>query len=88
MREKAEKEGVMAQPRQTFTSDFRLTNGILKTPSLLFYLELGLVCKKNVDSSNTIPESASTVSYSLPWMHDNKEIKTEFQVLLPKQWSF
>ena len=46
MREYAEKENVMSQPRRMLISSFNLTNGTIITPLLLFYLRLGLVCKK------------------------------------------
>ena len=47
MREYAEKENIMAQPIRMLISSFVLTNGTIITPLLLFYLKLGLVCKKN-----------------------------------------
>ena len=46
MREYAEKENIMARPRRMFISSFVVTNGTIITPLLLFYLKLGLVCKK------------------------------------------
>ena len=46
MREYAEKESIMAQPRRMLISTFVLTNETIITPSLLFYLKLGIVCKK------------------------------------------
>ena len=46
MRESAEKENIMAQPRRMLISSFILTNGTIITPLLLFYLKLGLVCIK------------------------------------------
>ena len=46
MREYPEKENIMAQPRRMLISIFNLTNGTIITPLLLFYLKLGLVCKK------------------------------------------
>ena len=46
MREYAEKENFMAQPRKLLISSFILTNGTIITPLLLFYLKLGLVYKK------------------------------------------
>ena len=46
MREDAEKENIMAQPRRMLISSFILTNGTIITPLLLFYFKLGLVCKK------------------------------------------
>ena len=36
----------MAQPRRMLISSFILTNGTIITPLFLFYLQLGLVCKK------------------------------------------
>ena len=46
MREFAEKENIMAQPRRMLISSFNLTDDTFITPLLLFYLKLGLVCKK------------------------------------------
>ena len=46
MREYAEKEKIMTQPRRMLISSFVLTNGTIITPLLLFFLKLGLVCNK------------------------------------------
>ena len=46
MSKNAEKENIMPQPRRMLISSFFLTNGTIITPLLLFYLQLGLVCKK------------------------------------------
>ena len=46
MREYAEKENIMPQPTRMLISRFFLTNGTIITPLFLFYLKLGLVCKK------------------------------------------
>ena len=46
MREYAEKENIMAQPRRMLISIFVLTNSTIITPLVLFYLKLGLVSKK------------------------------------------
>ena len=46
MREYAEKENNMPQPRRMLISSFILTNCTIITPLLLFYLKLGLVCKR------------------------------------------
>ena len=46
MKDFAEKEGIMPQPRRMLISSFVLTNGTIITPLILFYLKLGLVCKK------------------------------------------
>ena len=46
MKQYAEKENIMVQPRRMLISSFNLTNGTIITPLLLFYLKLGVVCKK------------------------------------------
>ena len=46
MKQYAEMEKFMVQPRRMLTSSFILTNGTIITPLLLFYLKLGLVSKK------------------------------------------
>ena len=45
-KEYAEKEGIMPQARNMLISSFIPTNGTIITPLLLFYLKLGLVCRK------------------------------------------
>ena len=46
MKDYAEKEGLVCQPRKMLISSYFLEKGTLITPLLLFYLEWGLVCKK------------------------------------------
>ena len=46
MREYAEKENIMPQPRRMLISSFVLANGTIITPLILFYLKLGLVCNE------------------------------------------
>ena len=46
MKDYAEKEGLLCQPRKRLFSSVFLENGTLITNLLLFYLDLGLVCKK------------------------------------------
>ena len=46
MKEYAEKEGFMSQPRRMLMSSFHLKNGTIFTPLLLYYLHLGLECTK------------------------------------------
>ena len=46
MKDYAEKEGLLCQPRKMLISTNFLENGTLFTPLLLFNLDLGLVCKK------------------------------------------
>ena len=47
MKEYAEKEGIMSQPRRMLILSFHLKNGTVITPLLLYYLHLGLECTKN-----------------------------------------
>ena len=46
MKEYAEKEGIISQPRRRPISIFHLKNGKIITPLLLYYLNLGLECTK------------------------------------------
>ena len=46
MKNYAEEERLLSQPRKMLISSFRLQNGTLITPLLLFYLQLGLVVTK------------------------------------------
>ena len=46
MREYAERENIMPQPKRMLISRFILLNGTIITPLLLFYLQLRLVCRK------------------------------------------
>ena len=46
MKNYAEEEKLLSQPRQIFISSFTLQKGTLITPLLFFYLQLGLVCTK------------------------------------------
>ena len=46
MKEYAEKEGIMSQPRRMLISSLHLKNGTIITPLLLYYLHLGLECTK------------------------------------------
>ena len=46
MKNYAEEERFLSQPRKILISSFTLQNGTLITPLLLFYLQLGLVCTK------------------------------------------
>ena len=46
MKNYAEEERLLSQPRKMLISSFTLQNETLTTPMLLFYLQLGLVCAK------------------------------------------
>ena len=45
MKEYAEKEGILTQPRRMVISSYSLENGKIFTPLLLFHLNLRLICK-------------------------------------------
>ena len=55
MRENAEKENIMAQPRRMLRSSFVLTNGTIITPLLLFYLNFSQFVKRFTGLFNTPP---------------------------------
>ena len=46
MKENAEKEGIMSQPRRMLILSFHIKNGSIITPLLLYYLHLGSDCTK------------------------------------------
>ena len=46
MKEYAEKQWIMAQPRRLHTSSFHVESGTIITPVLLHYLHLGFECTK------------------------------------------
>ena len=46
MKDYAEKEGIVSQPRRMLISSFHLKNATIITPLLLYYLHLGLECTK------------------------------------------
>ena len=46
MKNYAEEEKLLSQPRKMLISRFTLQNGTLITPLMLFYLQLGLFCTK------------------------------------------
>ena len=46
MKNYAEEERLLSQPRRMLISSYTLQNGTLITPLLVFYLQLGLVCTK------------------------------------------
>ena len=55
MKNYAEEEGIMSQPRKMLISSFTLHNGTLIFPLLLFYLQLGLVVTKMHRFAEYIP---------------------------------
>ena len=88
MKEYAEKERIMSQPRRMLISSFHLNNRTIITPLLLFYLHLVLECSKFINSFSILPRSVSIPLYSLPSMLEDKKMKIPTQALWLKQWSF
>ena len=84
MKQYAEKENIMVQPRRMLISSFILTNGTIITPFSCFICNLGWFVERFTGLFKTFPESVLTISYSLPWMHDDKEMKIQNRVLLPR----
>ena len=82
MKEYAEKERIMPQPRRMLISSFILTNGTIITPLLLSHLKLVLVCKKIDRFVQYTPRKCFNNSYSLPWLDDGKEMKIQIRDLL------
>ena len=78
MKEYAEKEGIMSQPRILLISSLHLKNGTIITPLLLYYLHLGLECTK-LHSFSRHPRSVSVALYSRPSMLENREMKIPTQ---------
>ena len=59
MKDYVEKEGLLCQSRKMLISSYFLENGTVITPLLLFYLDLGLVCKKIIAPWNVFQLNAS-----------------------------
>ena len=85
MQDYAEKEGLLCQPRKILISSFFLENDTLITPLLLFYLALGLVCKKFFASLDTLQLFVSVILCNLLSMLVEKETRMQTQVLSRKQ---
>ena len=82
MKEYAEREGMMSQPSRMLTSSFRLINGTIITPQLLYYMHLSLECTKIHQLVQYAPKKCSSTfvqSASLPAMLEDKEMKIPTQ---------
>ena len=85
MKNYAEEERLLSQPRKMLISSLTLQNETLITHLLLFHLHLGLVCTKNTVLWSTLQRNASTVLCSQQWMQEGKMRKIPIQVSLQKQ---
>ena len=85
MKNYAEEERLLSQPRKMLISSFTLQIGTLITPLLLFYLQLGLVCTKIHRFVEYSPKNASTILCSQQWTQEGKVTKIQIQVSSQKQ---
>ena len=83
----AEKEGLLCQQRKMLISSFFLENRTLITPLLLFYLDLGLVCKKIYRFVDYIPVKCFNKSVQSAGNARREETRIQTQVLSRKQWN-
>ena len=85
MKDYAEKEDLLCQPRKMLISSNFLENGALITPLLLLYSDLGLVCKNNFASWIIFQLNASINLCNLLSIPVEKETRIQTQVLSRKQ---
>ena len=85
MKDYAEKEGLLCQPQKTLISSYFLENGTLITPLLLFYLDLGLVCKKIIASWNIFQLNVSINWCNLLSIPVEKATRIQTRVFSRKQ---
>ena len=88
MKNYAEEERLLSQPRKLLISSFTLQNGTLITPLLLVYLQLGLVCTKYTVLLSTLQRNASIDLYRQEWTQEGKVTEIQAQVSSQKQESF
>ena len=80
----AEKENIMVQPKRMPIPSFILTHGTIITHLLLFYFYLAWFIKRFNGVLKTLPETLLALSYSLSWIHNDKEIPIQIRDLLPR----
>ena len=77
MKEYAEKERILTQPKRMLISSYFLESGTIITPLLRFYLNLGLVCKNFYRLGNIFRWCASTTLFNLRSMLEQRERERE-----------
>ena len=85
MKNYAEEEKLLSQPRKMLISSVTLQNGTPITPLLLFYLQLGLVVTKIHRFVEYTPKNASTVLCAQQWTQKGNVTKVPIQVSSQKQ---
>ena len=88
MKNYAEEEKLLSQPRKMLISSFTLQNGTLIAHLLLFFCNWVLFAQKYTALLSTLQRNASTVLCSQQWMQEGKVTKIQIQVSSQKQWSF
>ena len=88
MKEYAEKERLLTQPRRMLISNYFMEKRTVITNLLLFYLDLGLVCKKNYRFVQYTPRVAAAILFSLQWMLEKEDTRIHILVLWQRQWSY
>ena len=79
MKECAEKEGIMPQPRRKLISSFHLRIGTIITPLLLYYLHLVLECTKTHQFVQYTPKKCVSSFVQSASMLEDKEMKIQTQ---------
>ena len=85
MKSYAEKERLLTQPRRMLISSYFLDNGTTIPPLLLFYLDLGLVGKKNYRSVKDTPMKFFNSFVQSAVNATKKETRIQFLVLWQRQ---
>ena len=76
MKEYAEKEGIIPQPRRMLISSFQQKNGTIITPFHYITCISVLNVEKFINSFSIHPRNVSVALYSLPSMLEDREIKS------------
>ena len=84
----AEEETSMSQPRKMLMSSYTLQNGTIIIPLLLIYLHFGLFCTNKYVLLSTFQENVSTDLCSQHWTQQGNVTKIQTQVSSQKIWSF
>ena len=88
MKEYAEKEGIMSQPRRMLISSFHKETELSSLPYYCITCIWVLNVQKVIDSFSILPRSVSVALYRLPSMLEDNEMKIPSQAYWLKQRSF
>ena len=82
------KEDIMVEPKTMLISSFIPTNGTIKTPLLLFFLKLGLICNKIQRFVQCTPRKRFNNFLQSAVDARRQEMKIQNRVLLPRLWNY